>query len=588
MVWGFVRLCFFTLIVKAEFIELNTEEGKILGQTFLTEELQNTYYAFQGIPYAEKPHRFQEPVQKMPWNNTLNCTYDRDECVQGLNPITGSEDCLYLSVYSRNSTLSNFLAGIQFGVVEEIPHAAAFYTGRADELFASGNFQQVPILAGFTSNELAGVADPNNAGAQHGEDVGYLFRTYNRNTSNEDKIIRKRMVLMWSNFCKFGKPIPSPESDLDNVNWLPASSSSPPFLMNIDLQMGQTANPYQSHLNFYDTQIFSTTSVTGSEDCLYLSVFSPNLTGNAPVLFWIHGGAFIAGSISFDSSKPDHFINQNVVVVTAQYRLGIFGFMSTGDLVCPGNLGLKDQVMALDWTRRNIQHFGGNPNDITIGGLSAGAGSVGYHLLSPKSKAVTEAALANLDLKPWNLVPASINLSDYKRALASAKIKAKFFNISLPMSTQVPQAIQFFNVDLFGKATDRLVRNVGPYVNCYYYSFNYQGTLGGVTMRCSDGAQHGEDLPYLFITNNITPTYNDLIIVQRMTTMWSNFIKRGDPTPDPVSDLLPVKWLPSSVSDPPLLMKIDLDMGYIAQPYLNYYSFYRNQIFSLGPYSTTY
>uniref|UniRef100_A0A6P7GR84 Carboxylic ester hydrolase n=1 Tax=Diabrotica virgifera virgifera TaxID=50390 RepID=A0A6P7GR84_DIAVI len=68
-----------------------------------------------------------------------------------------------------------------------------------------------------------------------------------------------------------------------------------------------------------------------------------------------------------------------------QYRLGVFGFMSTGDSACPGNLGLKDQVMALDWTIRNIRHFGGNPKDITIGGLSAGGGSVGYHLLSPKS-----------------------------------------------------------------------------------------------------------------------------------------------------------------------------------------------------------
>ncbi|XP_072398365.1 esterase FE4-like [Diabrotica undecimpunctata] len=389
--------------------------------------------------------------------------------------------------------------------------------------------------------------------------------------------------------------------------------------------------------------------------------------------------------------------------------------MSTGDRVCPGNLGLKDQLMALDWTRRNIQHFGGNPNDITIGGLSSGAASVGYHLLSPKSKdkfqkaimnsgnseclwsynrnavqiafktgetfliftskseelvsglkdvdykdlqrnsiavassitvqnilvgllfggvqevdhedafytgeadkqfrtgvfnqvpiltgmtnnelgsyqnpeniAVTVTALGNLDLKPKNLVPASISLNDSTRFQASTKIKAEFFNVLFPMSTQVPQAIQFLNVDLFGKATDRLVRNVNQFVNCYYYSFNYEGTLGGVTQRYSDGAQHGEDAPYLFIRNNITPTYNDLIIVKRMTTMWSNFIKSGDPTPDPVSELLPVKWLPSSLSDPPLLMKIDLDMGYIDHPYLNYYSFYRSQIFSLGPYSTTY
>ncbi|XP_050514979.1 venom carboxylesterase-6-like [Diabrotica virgifera virgifera] len=134
------------------------------------------------------------------------------------------------------------------------------------------------------------------------------------------------------------------------------------------------------------TQGITNPTVIGSEDCLYLSVYSPDIKGvDLPVLFWIHGGAFVAGSNSFDACKPDHFINQNVVVVMIQYRLGVFGFMSTGDSACPGNLGLKDQVMALDWTIRNIRHFGGNPKDITIGGLSAGGGSVGYHLLSPKS-----------------------------------------------------------------------------------------------------------------------------------------------------------------------------------------------------------
>ncbi|XP_050513535.1 uncharacterized protein LOC126889343 [Diabrotica virgifera virgifera] len=155
------------------------------------------------------------------------------------------------------------------------------------------------------------------------------------------------------------------------------------------------------------------------------------------------------------------------------------------------------------------------------------------------------------------------------------------------MSTQIAKAVQFFNVDQFGRATYRMVGNVGKFVPCYYYTFNYQGTLAGVTMRCSPGAQHGEDLSYLFITSERVPTVYDYFIVRRITTLWCNFITTGRPTPGPISDLLPVEWSPVSIINPPV-MQIDLNMGFISPPYSNFYSFYGAEIFSLGPSSTTY
>lgn len=99
---------------------------------------------------------------------------------------------------------------------------------------------------------------------------------------------------------------------------------------------------------------------------------------------FIHGGAFIGGQGI--TSGPQYLLDSNnFVYVSINYRLGILGFASTGDHVMPGNNGMKDQVAALKWIQRNIKVFGGNPSSVTIAGMSAGASSVHYHLISPMS-----------------------------------------------------------------------------------------------------------------------------------------------------------------------------------------------------------
>lgn len=104
-----------------------------------------------------------------------------------------------------------------------------------------------------------------------------------------------------------------------------------------------------------------------------------------PVVVWIYGGAYVSGSSIKLIYGPDFFVAQNVIMVSFNYRLGPFGFLSTGDTTIPGNNGLKDQNLALNWTKTNIENFGGDPDKITIFGESAGASSVGLHLLSDKS-----------------------------------------------------------------------------------------------------------------------------------------------------------------------------------------------------------
>ncbi|VEN60664.1 unnamed protein product [Callosobruchus maculatus] len=114
---------------------------------------------------------------------------------------------------------------------------------------------------------------------------------------------------------------------------------------------------------------------------------------NLSVLVYIHGGAFVGGNSSYQSFPPDLFLEENLIFVMFNYRLGVFGFISTEDLVVPGNNGLKDQVLALKWVQKNIHYFGGNPGAVTIFGESAGAASVSYHTLSPSSKGLFKAAI---------------------------------------------------------------------------------------------------------------------------------------------------------------------------------------------------
>ncbi|RXG54658.1 putative sodium-dependent multivitamin transporter, partial [Armadillidium vulgare] len=102
------------------------------------------------------------------------------------------------------------------------------------------------------------------------------------------------------------------------------------------------------------------------------------------VMVYIHGGAYFTGT-SYEFS-PYVLMNEDIILVTIQYRLGILGFLSTEDEILPGNMGLKDQQLALKWVQQNIECFGGDPNLVTIFGGSSGGSSVHLQMLSPGSR----------------------------------------------------------------------------------------------------------------------------------------------------------------------------------------------------------
>ncbi len=146
--------------------------------------------------------------------------------------------------------------------------------------------------------------------------------------------------------------------------------------------------------------IFS--SVQGSEDCLHLNVFTPQLeqeqedhdhTGY-PVLVWLHGGSFSHGSASPQSYGPERFLDRDLVVVTLNYRLGALGFLTTEDAAAPPNLGLRDQQLALTWVQANIRAFGGDPQRVTLCGEAAGGSSVMAHVASPRASGLFQQAVA--------------------------------------------------------------------------------------------------------------------------------------------------------------------------------------------------
>ncbi|XP_070531929.1 cholinesterase-like [Ptychodera flava] len=132
-----------------------------------------------------------------------------------------------------------------------------------------------------------------------------------------------------------------------------------------------------------------------SEDCLLLNVWTPRgHSESAAVMVYIHGGGFTWGR----AEKPEIrgsiiAATQQVIVVSMNYRLGVFGFLALDSPDSPGNMGLLDQQFAMAWVRENIHAFGGDPEKITIFGHSAGGASVGYHLLSPGSQSLYRRAI---------------------------------------------------------------------------------------------------------------------------------------------------------------------------------------------------
>ena len=166
-----------------------------------------------------------------------------------------------------------------------------------------------------------------------------------------------------------------------------------------------------------------------SEDCLYLNIWTPaeSMEENLPVAVYIHGGGFAKGFSYNNAYDGEGFSKRGIILVTITYRTNIFGFLTHPQLTAEqggtsGNYGLKDQVAALEWVKRNIKNFGGDPDNVTVFGQSAGAASISYLLTAPAAQGLFHRAIMQSGggMKP--------PVNEWGRCLQSGeKLGIKFF-----------------------------------------------------------------------------------------------------------------------------------------------------------------
>jgi para-nitrobenzyl esterase len=179
------------------------------------------------------------------------------------------------------------------------------------------------------------------------------------------------------------------------------------------------------------SNIYTRNPMPMSEDCLTLNIWTPIHAENAPVFFWIYGGALVGGASREENYDGARIAGRGIVVVSINYRMGVLGWLAHPELSkesplgVSGNYGLLDQIEALKWVQRNIRAFGGDPSNVTIAGESAGALSVMYLMAAPPArglfaKAIAESAymISTSELKKASFGSTSAEESGVKLAAA--------------------------------------------------------------------------------------------------------------------------------------------------------------------------
>lgn len=192
------------------------------------------------------------------------------------------------------------------------------------------------------------------------------------------------------------KGIPYAAPPLGDLRWQPPQPMSPWAGVRAAKAFSPAALQNASMMD----SLFGTQPAPCDEDCLYLNVWTPGTDARKrPVMVWVHGGGFVIGSASQSIYHGDRLARRgDVVVVTLNYRLGAFGFLNlkevtNGAIPATGNEGLLDQIAALAWVRDNIAAFGGDPENVTVFGESAGAMSIGALLSMPQTKGLFRKAI---------------------------------------------------------------------------------------------------------------------------------------------------------------------------------------------------
>lgn len=224
-------------------------------------------------------------------------------------------------------------------------------------------------------------------------------------------------------------------------------------------------------------------------------------------MVFIHGGGFLEGANAKFMYGPNYLVSKGVILVSINYRLNVYGFLCLGVNEAPGNAGMKDQVAALKWVQNNIRAFGGDPDNVTIFGESAGAASVSYHILSSMSKDLFHKAItqSGSSLAPWGFQYSPV----FK---ASLWVKALGFNTEDPkelynifrnttdeklIKISVPrkEGNIYLSELMFVPCAEKIVDKVEPFLTEAPYNIYEKGHYNKVPMIIGSNDEEG----YFFV-----------------------------------------------------------------------------------------
>lgn len=350
--------------------------------------------------------------------------------------------------------------------------------------------------------------------------------------------------------------------------------------------------------SFYGREWRASGSVPFNEDCLYLNIWTPaagQIDKNLPVAMWIHGGGYREGfGFEPEMDGGEDWASRGVIFVSVTYRLGVFGFFTHPLLSAEspngvsGNYGLMDQAAALNWLRNNISQFGGDPNNITIFGQSAGAGSVQSLSASPKAKNMIAKTISmsggGLNTAPGVLLDtaqtATKAMMDYYEKTTLEQMRALTFDELTQMTsdyaTATGQRIGWRPVidNYFLTATFSDAARAGQIANIPYMFGFTANDMSDITKPVGDfgilreqqgtpiyaymftrqlpgdssGAFHSSDLWYIFhsFRHSWRPfTAGDEKLSLQMVDYWTNFAKYGNPNGQSAGE-----WVPYTSSAP--------------------------------------
>ncbi|CAH1379665.1 unnamed protein product [Tenebrio molitor] len=261
----------------------------------------------------------------------------------------------------------------------------------------------------------------------------------------------------------------------------------------------------------------------GDEDCLHINVFvpreNPTSQDKLDVIVHIHGGAYMYGS-GLMFTPAEILMDRDVVFVTFNYRLGILGFLSTEDDVVPGNNGLKDQVMALNWIQNHIANFGGNPDSVTLTGASAGASSVHLHYFSEMSKGLFHRGFSEsgVALNSFSLQEASLQKAQRLAEAVgcpSTPTRALVDCLKQRHYKQILEQLPLFFGHLFlpfAPFAPVVEKGSKPFLSEHPYSLLAKGQINDVPWLCSNTPNEGT-FPVLFLgkdLDNISTNWESL------------------------------------------------------------------------------